>query len=187
MSTALTRGANVVLTELAPGLRRVLVGLGWTAPTGDYQVDLAVLLTGDDGRVPTDDYVVFASQLDAAATPGPEASAPTRRSDAEQIEVDLTDVPDYVARIVFTGTLYSALPRRQSFGQLHNLYIQLSDLDSGRELVRYTLDHDAGSETSLAFGELYRHRSGWKFRAVGQGWADGLAGLARDYGAQLTS
>lgn len=187
MATTLTKGANVALALLRPNVRRVLVGLGWSPPSPDYQVDLSVLLCGDDGQVPSPDYVVFASQL-AQAGPAPAANPgyPDSGSsgDREQIEVDLAHTPPYIDKIVFAASIYSAAARRQTFGQIANLYIHVADLDSGDDLVRYPLDHDCAGETAMAFGELYRHSSGWKFRAVGQGWSDGLAGLTRDYGAE---
>ncbi len=185
MVTNLSKGANVALASLHPGLSRVLVGVGWAPPSEDFQLDLSVLLCGPDGKVPNSDYIVFASQLTAAgagAPAGGRPGGPARGQDDEQLEIDLAAAPAYVDRIVVAAAIYNAAARRQTFGQISQLFIRVADLDTGAELVRYTLDHDCGGETALAFGELYRHSSGWKFRAVGQGWADGLAGLARDYG-----
>ncbi len=50
------------------------------------------------------------------------------------------------------------------------------------ELARYDLSEDASTETAMVFGELYRNGADWKFRAVGQGYASGLSGIARDFG-----
>ncbi len=184
MATTLTKGANVALALLRPNVRRVLVGLGWTPPSPDYQLDLSVLLCGRDGQVPSPDYVVFASQLAAAGSaPAVSPGYAGGDHDNEQIEVDLAATPPYIEKIVFAASIYSAAARRQTFGQIAHLYIHVEDLAAGDDLVRYPLDHDCAGETALAFGELYRHTSGWKFRAVGQGWSDGLAGLTRDYGA----
>ncbi|SEC17934.1 TerD domain-containing protein [Streptomyces melanosporofaciens] len=47
------------------------------------------------------------------------------------------------------------------------------------------LSEDAASETAMVFGELYRNGAEWKFRAVGQGYASGLAGIASDFGVNL--
>jgi tellurium resistance protein TerD len=179
----LSKGANTSLTASRPALQRILVAIGWGVPaTMTADLDLSVLLCGSDGRVPHDSYVVFADQL--TDTPAPAAPAPAATAvDDEQVEVDLAAVPGYVHRIVFAGAIYQAESRRQTFGQLVQPYIRVADLDTGEDLVRYTLEHDCAGETALAFGELYRHSSGWKFRAIGQGWSNGLAGLTRDYGA----
>ena len=55
----------------------------------------------------------------------------------------------------------------------------------GSELARYDLSEDASTETAMVFGELYRSGTEWKFRAVGQGYSSGLAGIARDYGVNV--
>jgi tellurium resistance protein TerD len=53
------------------------------------------------------------------------------------------------------------------------------------ELARYDLSEDASAETAMVFGELYRNSGEWKFRAVGQGYADGLKGIALDFGVNV--
>ncbi len=66
---------------------------------------------------------------------------------------------------------------------MHDAYIRVVNHENGIEVVRYTLEPETGSETAMVFGELYRNPKGWKFRAVGQGYADGLRGLASAGGA----
>jgi len=51
--------------------------------------------------------------------------------------------------------------------------------------IRYDLSEDAAPETAMIFSELYRNGAEWKFRAVGQGYTTGLAGIATDFGVQL--
>ncbi len=190
MSTALARGANIGLTEANPELRRVLVGLGWAPSTGrdPFDLDASALLVGADGRVPNDAHFVFYNQLaspDVAVTHSGDHVTGSGEGDDEEVEVDLTRVPDYVDKIVFAVSIYQAQARRQTFQQVKGAYIRVTDLDRGTELARYDLSHDCAGETALVFGELYRHRAGWKFRAVGQGWAEGLEGIAQDYGVDL--
>ena len=55
----------------------------------------------------------------------------------------------------------------------------------GSELARYDLTEDASTETAMIFGEVYRNNDEWKFRAVGQGYSNGLAGIARDFGVNV--
>lgn len=57
--------------------------------------------------------------------------------------------------------------------------------DSGVEVARYDLSEDASIETAMIFGEIYRHNGEWKFKAVGQGYAGGLAPLARNFGINV--
>ena len=68
---------------------------------------------------------------------------------------------------------------------MQNAFIRVVDRATGAELTRYDLSEDASTETAMVFGELYRRGSEWKFRAVGQGYASGLAGIARDYGVDV--
>ncbi len=68
---------------------------------------------------------------------------------------------------------------------MRNAFIRVVDRSDDRELARYDLTEDASTETAMVFGELYRHGNEWKFRAIGQGYASGLAGIARDYGVSI--
>jgi tellurium resistance protein TerD len=86
---------------------------------------------------------------------------------------------------VFPVSIYDADSRRQNFGQVRNAFIRVVNQADGAELTRYDLSEDASNETAMIFGELYRHAGDWKFRAVGQGYSSGLAGIARDYGVNV--
>ena len=105
--------------------------------------------------------------------------------DDEVIHVDLAATPPTITNIFFPVSIHDADQRGQSFGQIRNAYIRVVDLNTGAELARYDLSEDASSETAMVFGELYRRQGEWKFRAIGQGYASGLAGIARDYGVNV--
>lgn len=90
-----------------------------------------------------------------------------------------------IESIFFPVSIYDADSRGQSFGQVRNAYIRVVDRANGAELARYDLSEDASTETAMVFGELYRNNGEWKFRAVGQGYASGLAGIARDFGVNV--
>ena len=94
-------------------------------------------------------------------------------------------MPAEVDKVVFPVSIYDAENRGQSFGQVRNAFIRIVNQADNRELARYDLSEDASSETAMVFGEVYRHQGDWKFRAVGQGWSSGLAGIARDYGVNV--
>lgn len=66
-----------------------------------------------------------------------------------------------------------------------NSFIRVYDNDNGVEIARFDLSEDASTETAMVFGELYRHGSEWKFRAVGQGFAGGLSAMASQYGVSV--
>jgi tellurium resistance protein TerD len=99
--------------------------------------------------------------------------------------VDLTAVPADVQKIAFTVTIHEAEQRRQNFGQVSNSYIRLVNADTNVEIARYDLAEDASTETAMIFGELYRHGAEWRFSAVGQGYAGGLAAMCRQYGISV--
>lgn len=62
--------------------------------------------------------------------------------DDEQIQVDLSKIPENVSKVAFTVTIYDAEPRRQNFGQVSNAYIRIVDETTGTELIRYDLGED---------------------------------------------
>ncbi|MFB6606562.1 TerD family protein [Streptomyces noursei] len=188
MGVALTKGGNVSLSKQAPGLTAVRVGLGWqvaTATGTGHDLDASALLCGESGTVLTDQHFVFFNNLTSPDGSVRHSGSRPTGEDQEQIEVDLAAVPPEVAKIVFPVSLYEAEQRRQNFGQLSSAYIRVVDRTGGAELARFDLSGQAATETAMVFGELYRHGTDWKFRAIGQGYASGLAGIAQDYGVDV--
>lgn len=191
MSVTLAKGGNVSLTKAAPNLTKVMVGLGWEArsTTGaPFDLDASALLCRG-GRVLGDQYFVFYNNLKSpegsVEHTGDELVGGTGGDD-ETVLVNLPDVPETVDKIVFPVSIYDADARRQSFGQVTNAYIRVVNQLDGVELARYDLSEDASNETAMIFGELYRYGGEWKFRAVGQGYASGLRGIALDFGVNVS-
>jgi tellurium resistance protein TerD len=191
MSVSLVKGNNVNLTKQAPGLTAVSVGLGWDVRTTtgtEFDLDASAILCTDAGTVVSDrDFVFFnnlASANGAVQHTGDNLTG-EGEGDDEVIKVDLTAVPAEAAKIVFPVAIYNGEARKQTFGQVRNAFIRVVDQANGDELARYDLSEDAGTETAMVFGELYRHGTDWKFRAVGQGYSTGLAGIASDFGVRL--
>lgn len=191
MGVSLTKGGNVSLTKAAPGLKAVSVGLGWDvrSTTGDdFDLDASALGLDPNHRIVADDYFVFFNN-----TTSPDGSIVHQgdnltgegEGDDEVINVDLATVPATVDSIVFPVSIYDAETRGQTFGQVRNAFIRVVDQANGNELARYDLSEDASTETAMVFGELYRNGAEWKFRAIGQGYASGLAGIARDFGVNI--
>jgi tellurium resistance protein TerD len=94
-------------------------------------------------------------------------------------------VPADVQKLVFSVTIHEAASRRQNFGMVSNAFIRIVNDETGREVVRYDLSEEASIETAMIFGELYRYRGQWKFRAVEQGYQGGLGPLARSFGVNV--
>ncbi|MFE9611592.1 TerD family protein [Streptomyces sp. NPDC006012] len=191
MGVSLAKGGNVSLSKEAPGLSAVLVGLGWDVRTttgAGFDLDASALLLNSSGKVLSNQHFVFYNNLKS-----PEGSVEHTgdnltgegEGDDESIKVDLATVPAEIERIVFPVSIHDADSRGQSFGQVRNAFIRVVNQAGGAEIARYDLSEDASTETAMVFGELYRNGAEWKFRAVGQGYAAGLAGIAADFGVDV--
>jgi tellurium resistance protein TerD len=99
--------------------------------------------------------------------------------------VNLSKVAPEVEKIAITVTIHDAQTRGQNFGQIANAFIRVVNQDTNVEVVRFDLAEDYSTETAMVFGEVYRHNGEWKFRAVGQGYAGGLAAMCQQYGIQV--
>jgi len=192
MSVSLSQGGNVSLTKEAPGLTAVTVGLGWQARAtsgADFDPDASALLLNASGRVLSDQHFVFFNNLKSpdgsVQHMGDELTGGSGVEDDEQIKVDLATVPDDVDKIVVTVSIYDAETRGQSFGQVQTAFIRVVNQAGEQEIARYDLSEDASTETAMIFGELSRNAAEWKFRAVGEGYSTGLAGIARDFGVHV--
>jgi tellurium resistance protein TerD len=191
MSVSLSKGGNVSLTKEAPGLTAVLVGLGWDARTTSgaaFDLDASALMVGTAGKILSDAHFIFFNNLtspDGSVEHTGDNLTGEGEGDDEVIKVNLAGVPAEVDKLVVTVSIYDAETRSQSFGQVRNAYIRVINQADGAELTRYDLSEDASNETAMIFGELYRNNGEWKFRAVGQGYSTGLAGIARDFGVNV--
>lgn len=191
MGVSLTKGGNVSLTKAAPGLAAVTVGLGWDARTTDgqaFDLDASAIACDAAGKVLSDKHFVFFNNLtvpDGTVEHTGDNLTGEGEGDDEQIKVNLASVAPDIDKVVFPVSIYNAESGGQSFGQVRNAFIRVVNQSDGVELARYDLSEDASTETAMVFGELYRSGPEWKFRAVGQGYTSGLAGIARDYGVSV--
>ncbi|CAL9454477.1 TerD family protein [Streptomyces thermolilacinus] len=191
MAVSLSKGGNVSLTKEAPGLTAVTVGLGWDVRTTtgtDFDLDASAIGVDAAGKVVSDAHFVFfnnKSTPDGTIVHTGDNRTGEGGGDDEQINVNLAGLPANVDKIVFPVSIYDAVARSQNFGQVRNAYIRIVNQNGGAEIARYDLSEDAATETAMVFGELYRNGSEWKFRAVGQGYASGLEGIARDFGVNI--
>ncbi|WP_327168011.1 TerD family protein [Streptomyces subrutilus] len=171
------KGANVSLTAFGEDAGSVVVSLGWTSASGAGDADVSVLLLDTDGKIRSEnDFYFYNNPAAADGSVQLLGKKPTSSGDEDRISVDLTAMPPGVARIVVAASQYGGA----RFGDLDDLHMTVADR-SGEPLVGFSID-DASVETAFIFGELYRRGEEWKFRAVGQGYETGLAGLATDFG-----
>jgi tellurium resistance protein TerD len=184
----LTKGGNVSLTKQAPGLSAIIVGLGWDARTTDgqaFDLDASAIVCDAEGKVISDKHFIFFNNLaspEGAVQHSGDNLTGEGGGDDEQVRVNLAGLPAQADRVVFPVSIYAADTSGQTFGQVRNAFIRVVNQADDAELARYDLSEDASTETAMVFGELYRNNDEWKFRAVGQGYSAGLAGIARDFG-----
>ncbi len=169
--TQITKGAN---TPVPSELLRVAVCRRNVA--GAPAVDASALLLDANGKVRGDADLVFYNQPQHPS--GTVRHLGTNEGNgqlAEWLEVDLPRVEPAVQRVLIAGSCDGGV-----FGSVPGLYAQVLT-GAGAMVALYAVD-DATTETAFVLGEFYRRDGGWKFRAVGQGYASGLAGLATDFG-----
>ncbi|MFF5337104.1 TerD family protein [Streptomyces sp. NPDC013181] len=168
---SLSKGANTPVASAD-----VRVELGWRTGPGAPDVDASALLLTAGGRVRSDDDFVFYNQ---PVHPRGAVRHEGRRQDGagvvETVRVTLSAVEPDIATVVLAASTDG------TFGRVAGLYIRVLDAATGAEKARFD-PVDATTETAFVLGELYRRNGAWKFRAVGQGYAAGLAGLATDFG-----
>lgn len=182
------RGANVSLTREIPDLPGVVLGASWDAGAESALANnlvMAVVLCDASSRALSDEHLVFFNQIHS-----PEMSVTELEQvlgeDQEQVEIDFAKVPAEVARIVAVLYVNDGPAQRRTLGQLRSCAVRVLHPADNRELVRSEDFVPAlGAETALTMGEIYRHAGEWKFKVLGQGYSDGMKGLAADYGLSL--
>ncbi|MBB1242490.1 VWA domain-containing protein [Streptomyces durbertensis] len=166
----MSKGGN--LPVAASAVRAVL---SWTSGPSVPDVDASALLLDGGGRVRSDADLVFYNQPRHASGA---VRHEGKQGSTDTLAVDLESLEPPVERV-----LLGASADGGTFGQVPGLRVALFDAVSGAELAAF--DMTATTETAFVAGELYRRAGQWKFRAVGQGYDSGLAGLATDYGISV--
>ena len=192
MPINLTKGQKVDLTKGNPGLKNIMIGLGWDVNAFDsganFDLDASVFMVGENGKCPTDQEFIFYGNLKHKSG-SVEHMGDNRTGegdgDDEQIKIDLSKIPENIARVAFTVTIYDAENRRQNFGQVSNAYIRIVDTVTNQEIIRYDLGEDFSIETAVVVGEIYRINGECKFNAIGSGFQGGLAALCGHYGIEV--
>ncbi|MEU9732537.1 VWA domain-containing protein [Streptomyces sp. NPDC048002] len=169
--TALSKGANLPVDATV-----VRVELTWSEGPGVPDVDASALLLTAAGRVRDDGDFVFYNQPHHASKAvshlGKQRSAGTT---TDTVTVELGALEAAIERIVLCASADGG-----TFGQVPGLVLRVLDERTRAEIAHFVME--AGTETAFIGGELYLRQGKWKFRAVGQGYASGLAGLATDFG-----
>ena len=167
LTPTLPKGANIAVPST-----RLRAAISWE---GGQSIDVCALLLTQLGKVRSDaDFVFYNQPMHFSGS----VSLGTVASPVATLDVSLPDLEEEITRVVLAGSVDEG-----TFDDLSHLRIALTD-DTGRPLTEFRMNDRAGI-TCLVFGELYRRADQWKFRAIGQGWNTGLAGLATDYGISV--
>jgi tellurium resistance protein TerD len=191
MAISLQKGGNVNLSKEAPGLTKMTVGLGWDVRSSDgaaFDLDGVVFLLNQSGKVRSDADFVFYNNLkstDGSVVHSGDNRTGAGEGDDETVTIDLSRVPADVDKIIVAVTIHDAEARRQNFGMIAKAFVRCVNAANNGEIARYDLSEDSSTETAMIFGEVYRNGADWKFRAIGQGFAGGLAPLAKNYGVAV--
>ena len=192
MPVSLQKGQKVSLTKGNPGLKNVVVGIGWDVNAfdtgGDFDLDSTAFLLSDNGKITNqNDFIFYGNLVHPSGGVQHMGDNLTGAGDGddEQIRIDLSKIPANITKIAFTVTIYEAEARHQNFGQVSNAFVRIYNEANGEELLRYDLGEDFSIETAAVFGELYKHNGEWKFNAIGSGYQGGLAALCNNYGVDV--
>ena len=175
MAVSLKKGQKVDLTKTNPGLKEILIGLGWDTNKYDggsaFDLDAAAFCLGASGKVNDDSDFIFYGNLKHASGSvehlGDNLTG-EGEGDDEEIKIDLSKVPANVEKIDFTVTIYDVV-----------------NMATNEELIRYDLGEDFSIETAVVIGELYRNKGEWKFNAIGSGFSGGLEALCKNFGVNV--
>ena len=193
MGVSLSKGGNVSLTKEAPGLKAIMVGLGWDAKTEgvsgeEFDLDAVLFMCGEDGKVTKDEDFVFYNNpksVDGSVVHQGDNRTGEGEGDDEKVLINLADVPANITKLAVAVTIDKADERGQNFGQVSNAFMRVVNVDGDVELARFDLGEDFSTETAVIFGEIYRNGADWKFKAIGQGFPGGLSPLATAFGVDM--
>lgn len=175
----MVKGANVGLASLSEDVGSVIVSLAWCSATGAGDADVSVLLLDANGKTRNEeDFVFYNNPTTADGSVQLLGKSPTVGGSKDRISLDLVAMAPGVERVVLAASRYGT----GKFGDLDDLRLEIADR-TGEVLLGFSIS--AGAESAFVFGELYRRNDEWKFRAVGQGYETGLAGLATDFGIDV--
>ncbi|ATF12097.1 TerD family protein [Brevibacillus sp. HB1.2] len=197
---SLQKGQKIDLTKGNAGLTKLLVGLGWDpvkksggllggifggGSNANIDCDASVIMLDQNGKITKEKNLVYfgnkKSQCGSVSHSGDNLTG-DGEGDDEQVNVDLSRVPNDVHKLVFVVNIYDCVSRRQDFGMIGNAYIRVVNASNNQNLCKFNLTDNYSGKTSLIIGELYRYDGEWKFSAIGEGTTDtAISQLVRRY------
>jgi tellurium resistance protein TerD len=188
MAVNLSKGGRVNLEKSAPGLKNILLGLGWDVKKTDgdaFDLDASLLLLDENDKAIGEGSFIFynnkTSECGSVVHQGDNLTG-EGDGDDEIMTVAIDKLPKAVKKMTIAVTIHDAEARNQNFGLINNAFIRIANKDNNEDIARYDLTEDFSSETSVIFGELYLKDNEWRFAAKGDGFSGGLSAYLTSYG-----
>lgn len=199
MGINLQKGQQISLTKEAPGLIKLMFGLGWNVVkqtggsffgvfnnTKNFDLDASVICLDKSGKFRESANIIYFGNLShksGAITHLGDNLTGVGAGDDEQIIVNLSLLPKEITKLVFTVNIYDCIARKQDFTQVQNAFVRLVNTSNNQELAKYNL---SGSEykgmTGMIMAEIYNQNNEWKMAAIGNGVSvNGLKELVKSY------
>ncbi len=171
MGINLQQGANALISE-----NTITVGISWQ-PHPVYELDVSAFLVNTNGTVKSNQDFVFYNQPE---TPCGSVSLENKTENSERVfRVALQHIPNDVKKVLFAVTVQDD---QVYCSMMMPIVIYL--LGETEELLRFAVPQ-VEKERALILAEMYWYQGGWKLRAVGHGYTDGLDALAASLGVSI--
>ncbi|MBD1939950.1 TerD family protein [Microcoleus sp. FACHB-68] len=199
MGINLQKGQRISLSKEAPGLTKLMCGLGWDVAkrtggglfgafsnTPDYDLDASVICLDQNDKVRDIANIVYFGNLShksGAITHLGDNLTGAGEGDDEQIIIDLAKLPKEIVKLVFTVNIFECIKRKQDFAQVKNAFVRLVNNSNNQELAKYNLSGaEYKGKTGMIMAEIYNHNNEWKMAAIGNGVSvNGLEELVQAY------
>ncbi len=166
MSINLKKGNSFNLSKNEPGLKKLMLGLGWDVVSQRIDLDASVFMIGANGKLISDSYFVFYNNLtspDGAIKHTGDNRTGAGEGDDEQIIVDLSRIPVNVKSLMFVVNSFLG----QNFSQIENAFCRIVNQKTGQEIAKYNLSCQ-GNHTAQIMAKVYRYNGEWKMNAIGE-------------------
>lgn len=185
MAQILQKGANISLTKIAPNCNEIIINIKWLKKSNDeteFDIDASAFMLNEYCKIRSDADFIFYNQPKSADNAI--ELMPTQASNSQSFKVILNRIANNIVKFSIVLTMHEAKERQQNFGMLGKITVEILNAINKMELVFYTLQ-EVDTETALILGDLYRYNGEWKFKAIGQGYSNGLDVLAKNYGVNI--
>ena len=191
MSAKLERGSNISLTKLVPKSNTFFIGLGWSdsqQTRGTFDIDGSCFLLDEQNHVRSNhDFIFYNQQQDSdkAVYLIEDFEQSHQEIDKTGFSIDLRKLSNEISHVVFCLTIHNTEEKQQNFNMLDWVHLRLVDQETLEEIAHFRCEQELEQETAILVGEFYRYNNEWKFKAIGQGYINGLGALAENFGVLL--